>query len=358
MPETLNRLRALLYARPGPELAALLCAHLDTMETNAPLSLVALDYLQTHLDTWDATIAAPIQMYCQLLRTAIQHGWRTVSSQHRWALRSQNHEEAGICARALLAHQQWSAETATHTYRGTKHRTYEDVEVVEVQKNCWSVLDGDRDALSAVQKTLVQLQSPNRALRQLTQAPHSISNPGQLLQHQVLRANHALYTQSQDQNNTAPFALAVVCWLYDGQCWIAHVGTCRAYRLRFGTLQSLTQDHTLFHEFPAALTNGLDSTHPFRNTFTRALGLDARVKVEINAFDIAPGDTFLLCSSGLHKAVPESVLTASLIEGKNPQQMAHSLFTKVKQRALEQDIAFTVTHITDRALQSSTLAPE
>ena len=94
----------------------------------------------------------------------------------------------------------------------------------------------------------------------------------------------------------------VVGLLVDGDsAAIAHVGDSRAYRLREGKLELLTQDHTWVNEQVVAgfLSEEQARVHPLKNVVTRALGGDAAVDIDVREWRIRPGDLFLLCSDGL-----------------------------------------------------------
>jgi protein phosphatase len=82
---------------------------------------------------------------------------------------------------------------------------------------------------------------------------------------------------------------------------VAHVGDSRAYRLRDGKLELLTQDHTWVNEQVVAgfLSEEQARVHPLKNVVTRALGGDAEVVVDVREVRVEPGDLFLLCSDGL-----------------------------------------------------------
>lgn len=87
----------------------------------------------------------------------------------------------------------------------------------------------------------------------------------------------------------------------EGAVLTLHLGDSRIYRVRDGVLSLLTRDHSLLQEQIDAgiLTPGeaRDSIH--RNFVTRALGVDAVADPEINEYDLAPGDLYLICSDGL-----------------------------------------------------------
>jgi protein phosphatase len=83
---------------------------------------------------------------------------------------------------------------------------------------------------------------------------------------------------------------------------IAHVGDSRCYRIRDGALEQLTGDHSLVAE---ALRHKPDLSAAElaalpKNMITRALGMRASVKVDVQQVHLEAGDMLLLCSDGLH----------------------------------------------------------
>jgi protein phosphatase len=100
----------------------------------------------------------------------------------------------------------------------------------------------------------------------------------------------------------------VVAFLLAGeQAVVAHVGDSRAYRLRDGRLELLTQDHTWVNEQVVAgfLSEDQARVHPLKNVVTRALGGDRDVTVDLRELRVQPGDLFLLCSDGLTTMLPD-----------------------------------------------------
>lgn len=95
---------------------------------------------------------------------------------------------------------------------------------------------------------------------------------------------------------------------------IAHVGDSRAYRLRSGHLELLTQDHTWVNEQVVAgyLSEDQAKTHPLKNVVTRALGGDSDVVVDVLETRLVEGDLLLLCSDGLTTMLSDHEIHAHL----------------------------------------------
>ena len=91
----------------------------------------------------------------------------------------------------------------------------------------------------------------------------------------------------------------------DGRVAFGHVGDSRAYLLRDGHLDQLTDDHSLVAELVrrGELSPQEAEVHPQRSVITRALGTDPDVDVDTFSVDARPGDVFLICSDGLSSYV-------------------------------------------------------
>jgi PPM family protein phosphatase len=98
---------------------------------------------------------------------------------------------------------------------------------------------------------------------------------------------------------------------------LAHAGDSRCYRLRRGTLESLTEDHTVAQQMlrtgelePDALAHS-----PYHQVLTRALGLADSVEITTGCFDLIGGDTLLLCSDGLTAVLSDADIEQVLMAG-------------------------------------------
>lgn len=102
---------------------------------------------------------------------------------------------------------------------------------------------------------------------------------------------------------------------------LAHVGDSRVYRLRRGTLEQLTHDHSWVEEQvrAGALTASAARQHPWRNIVTRALAGGDEPDIDTAEVAVEAGDRFLLCSDGLHSVVPDARL-AETLGGDDPLQ--------------------------------------
>lgn len=121
----------------------------------------------------------------------------------------------------------------------------------------------------------------------------------------------------------------VVTWLLTakGQCFVAHVGDSRVYRIRAGLLRCLTTDHSMVQQLveEGLLNPAQAQTSTHRNVITRALGLDDNVEVELHSWVYAPGDLYLLCSDGLTDMIDDQEISRVLRACEGLDAMADAL---------------------------------
>ena len=121
-------------------------------------------------------------------------------------------------------------------------------------------------------------------------------------------ANRRVFERARvDASASGMGTTMTVALVEDDHVTIGHVGDSRAYRLRNGGLEQLTEDHSLVAELVRSgkLSPEEAETHPQRSMITRALGTESDVDVDTFSIDARPGDIFLLCSDGLTTMVGE-----------------------------------------------------
>ena len=122
-------------------------------------------------------------------------------------------------------------------------------------------------------------------------------------------ANRRVFERaSEDAAASGMGTTMTVALVADGRVTIGHVGDSRAYRLRDGEIEQLTDDHSLVAELVRSgkLSPEEADSHPQRNVITRVLGTDPDVDVDVFTVDAEEGDVFLLCSDGLTTMVDET----------------------------------------------------
>jgi len=95
---------------------------------------------------------------------------------------------------------------------------------------------------------------------------------------------------------------------------ILHAGDSRAYRVRHGTLECLTVDHSI--AAAQGIDNRADMPPAFRHAVTRAIGVRETIELEETPVEVEPDDVYLLCSDGLTNLVADRKLELILASAR------------------------------------------
>lgn len=155
----------------------------------------------------------------------------------------------------------------------------------------------------------------------------------------VREANRAVLDQAARDRGLTGMGTTLTALVLKGDgIDLAHVGDSRAYLLRDGELQQLTEDHTLVHRMvmEGKLTEEEAKIHPHRSILTRALGVESDVEVDGATVQVLPGDRVLLCSDGLTSMVTDERIHEVLATEDDPQE-ASAVLVRAANEAGGQD---------------------
>jgi PPM family protein phosphatase len=166
----------------------------------------------------------------------------------------------------------------------------------------------------------------------------------------IQEANRRVYARANADPATSGMGTTMTVALVEGQVvTIGHVGDSRAYLVRAGSLEQLTEDHSLVNELlkSGKLSPQEAETHPQRSVITRAVGTDPDVEVDAFTVDALEGDVFLLCSDGLTDMVDDDgILDVVERYPDDLDRVAKSLVSAANRGGGEDNItviAFTMT---------------
>ena len=131
--------------------------------------------------------------------------------------------------------------------------------------------------------------------------------------------------------------------------FIAGIGDSRAYRLRSGQFEQLTEDHSLAYALVKSGTISTEelATHKFKNVLYLYLGSkDAREgPEEIKVLDVKPGDRFVLATDGLTGVVEDGEIARVLQTCEDPQQAARVLIDQALANDSKDNITSLVIYV-------------
>ena len=156
----------------------------------------------------------------------------------------------------------------------------------------------------------------------------------------IQEANRRVYQRSSEDATVSGMGTTMtVALVEDGHVAFGHVGDSRAYLVRGGTLEQLTEDHSLVQELVRSgqLSPEEAGTHPQRSVITRALGSDPDVDVDTFSIDAHEGDLFMLCSDGLTSMVDDEVILRTVEKHRENLQAAAKALIRAANKAGGED---------------------
>jgi len=110
------------------------------------------------------------------------------------------------------------------------------------------------------------------------------------------------------------------CWFLKKQKRVIlfNIGDSRVYLLRDKVFTQRTHDHSLRQQW---LDNGQEGPKPPANIILRAIGPRPQVEPDIELANIKRGDTWLICSDGLHGMLNDEIIKEFLVNRVNDQNL-------------------------------------
>jgi len=159
----------------------------------------------------------------------------------------------------------------------------------------------------------------------------------------IMVANRRIFERSIRSRECAGMGTTVVGAVYSrrrNRLYVGHVGDSRAYRVRAGTIQLLTRDHSLINDYLMAmpdLTEEQRAELP-KNVITRALGMHDSVAVDLMSDEPHIGDVYLLCSDGLSGMLTDEQIRDLVATATDTSEICRRLISKANEHGGEDNI--------------------
>ena len=207
-------------------------------------------------------------------------------------------------------------------------------------------------AVDVVSKYCADPKEDSGGVTVLDETGENWSSQTRRLRNAVVQANFQIYQAAQkNPEQRGMGATITAAWLKDARLSIAHVGDSRAYLLRGGNLQQLTNDHSLVAEQVrrGLITPQQAEESEMQSVLLRALGAHSEVEIDVDETEIFPRDVLLLCSDGLTRMVTEPEIAGALQAETVPSAAAERLIALAKENGGIDNITVIVVRFEDDA---------
>lgn len=164
-------------------------------------------------------------------------------------------------------------------------------------------------------------------------------------------ANRTIFQAGQAQQARQGMGSTIVAALVRGNSLaIAHVGDSRIYLVRQGTIQQLTQDHSLVMEQVRLgyITREQAQKSEMQNIILRALGTEEAVEADIEDLIAVPGDLLLMTSDGLTRHVQDDEILKVVQAHGDLEHACNDLVQMAKDRGGDDNITCLLVRMVSR----------
>lgn len=167
-----------------------------------------------------------------------------------------------------------------------------------------------------------------------------------VLRRAVKTGNNRIFTMAQEDPSRKGMGTTCTALVLAGnRGFVGHVGDSRMYRLRDGTVEQITDDHSLLNEMirqGQVAPGTTEEEFQHRNAVTRAVGVRESVDVDAFSFEIRAGDRLLMCSDGLSEYLGETVDFNAMISQGDPKEVTTGCITFANESGGKDNITVVV----------------
>lgn len=173
----------------------------------------------------------------------------------------------------------------------------------------------------------------------------TLSELVEFAEYRILAVNQELFKFGQ-ANKQITGSTVVVLLVMGDFCAYVWAGDSRLYRLRDGSLEQLTTDHTQTEMYvEMGLIDKADAQKfESRNRITRAVGAAKDLVLDVEVEELVAGDRFLLCSDGLDKHLKHEEIEDLLASG-SPESSSNQLIEATLKRGANDNVTVCVVDV-------------
>lgn len=228
----------------------------------------------------------------------------------------------------------------------------EDSFIADAERRIFAVADG----VGGAQAGEVASQTAVEVLEEAFRHHDDATDVEDLMELAIQRANSSIHRMAQEHPKLQMMATTIVALHLDGNmATIGHVGDSRLYRVTpDGKLHRDTRDHSVVEEEVRAgrMTPAQAAHHPSRNVISRALGAEEGVEVDMKTIEVSDGTTFLLCSDGITRHIPDDELLLLLYSDQEPDATCEEMKRLCYERGAEDNLTAVIVRVGERPAAS------
>jgi len=180
-------------------------------------------------------------------------------------------------------------------------------------------------------------------------APPSPESACRIVSVAIEEINRIIYRMGQQDHLLKGMGTTLCALLGLGDYVVyAHVGDSRIYLYSDGSLEQLTEDHSLLQELVGMgqISSEEVASSPYKNVLTRAVGTEPAVDPSVKYLNLKGGERFLICSDGLTEHVSPEEIAILLGSKKTQEEVASTLVQTAISRGGHDNITLLLLKVT------------
>lgn len=242
----------------------------------------------------------------------------------------------------------FAVHAAGKTDTGQRRRANEDALLVLRHHAVYAVADGMGGHAGGAVASKLAVDAIATAFTDGVESPVILSNVPPLaaeLVQSLAGANESIRRAAAQDMRLSDMGTTVVVARFcpeRGRLYVGHVGDSRCYRLREGTLELLTRDHTM-----AELgVTGRAGVH-----LSRAVGPKGVLEADVAILEPRVGDQYLLCTDGLTKMISDDEIRDVLLAAKSPEGATTMLVARANAEGGRDNVTALVVQVAAPTLE-------
>jgi serine/threonine protein phosphatase PrpC len=231
---------------------------------------------------------------------------------------------------------------------GKVRRRNEDSMLVLPERSLFVVADGMGGYAGGDVASNLAVETLRRAFEKgifdgKTESATMVPRRGREMACAIQMANHAILARAQSDRELTNMGTTIVAARFSPnkqRVYIGHVGDSRCYRLRGTSMRQLTTDHTML---------GLGMKGPGSQFLYQAVGVKAKITIDVVVDKPRPDDVYLLCSDGLSKMASDDDVREALIHEPDLEAAVYGLIELANDRGGKDNITVILVKVLERA---------
>ncbi len=219
-----------------------------------------------------------------------------------------------------------------------------------------AVTDGMGGALAGEVASRLAVECVRDRMLELQASPKHAKLPfSERLRLSIELANLYIYEMSLKRPEYAGMgATFTAVGMENTSVYFAQIGDSRAYLIRGGQIQQVTQDQSLVGQLVQAghITEEEAESHTYKNVILQALGASPTISVAVDRLALRDLDILVLCSDGLSNKVRAEEMRQIIDKAPSLKEACESLIALANQRGGEDNITVLITQCAGGKLQT------